>query len=65
MEYVSVCPICSRTLQLDTSEPHPREGVDILTDRCEQCGPVKSKLGVHRIPLQGTSLRAGSLANSR
>jgi C4-type Zn-finger protein len=54
MKYASVCPICSQTLQLDTSEPHPtREGVDILTYRCEQCGPVKSDLVVHRIPREG------------
>jgi C4-type Zn-finger protein len=70
MESASACPICSQTLQLGTSEPHPtRDGVDILTYRCEQCGPIKSKLVVHRIPSQGmdcsTSLRAGSLANSR
>jgi C4-type Zn-finger protein len=43
MESAPVCPICSQTLQLRTSEPHPtRDGVDILTYRCEQCGPIKS-----------------------
>jgi C4-type Zn-finger protein len=57
MEYASICPICSQTLQLGTSEPHPtRDGVDILTYRCEECGPIKSKLVVHRIPSQGNGL---------
>jgi hypothetical protein len=57
MESASVCPICSQTLQLGTSEPHPtRVGVDILTYRCEPCGPIKSKLVVHRIPSQGNGL---------
>lgn len=42
MEYqtfASLCPICSQTLQLRTSEPHPTcDGVDILTYQCEECG---------------------------
>jgi transposase-like protein len=57
MEYASVCPICSQTLQLHTSEPHPtREAVDILTYRCEQCGSVKSNLVVHRMPREGATI---------
>ena len=60
MEYqtfASLCPICSQTLQLRTSEPHPTcDGVDILTYRCEQCGPTQAKLVVHRIPSQGNGL---------
>jgi hypothetical protein len=51
MKYASVCPICLQALQIHTSEPHPiRDGVDILTYRCEKCGPIKSRLFVHRVP---------------
>jgi hypothetical protein len=68
MECASVCPICSQTLQLGTSEPHPtRDGADILTYRCEQCSPIKSKLWSpsQRNGLARPALRAEPLANSR
>jgi hypothetical protein len=70
MEYASVCPICSQTLQLGTSEPHPtRDGVDILY-RCEQCGPDQVEIGRPPNTVAGewtgsASLRPGSLANSK
>ena len=51
-----VCPICSQTLQLGTSETHPTREWISLTYRCEQCGPTQSKLVVHRIPSQGNGL---------
>jgi hypothetical protein len=44
MEYPTpapLCPICSRALEISTSEPHPtRNRVDVLTYRCSIHGDI-------------------------
>jgi hypothetical protein len=48
MEYPTpapLCPICSRALEISTSEPHPtRNRVDVLTYRCSIHGDIWARL---------------------
>lgn len=39
------CPACYRALNLALVEPHPtRNGMEIQTFNCENCGPVKARI---------------------
>jgi len=41
---IDTCPICSRTLALDSVELHVLQGYDVHSFRCDQCGPVKARV---------------------
>jgi hypothetical protein len=54
----SLCPMCSRALEISTIEPHPtRDGVDVVTRRCPIHGDIWRSVVVNEVEAAHTGHR--------